>query len=325
MDSTPLVSIIIPVYNVENWIEKSLKSALNQTYSNIEYIIVDDCGSDKSMNVVQSMIQSNPQKIIRIIQHDKNKGLSEARNSGLSASKGSYVFFMDSDDEISEDCIELHLSALQNSDADFSDGNVRMVGVGHNNFHVYNSEHSFEKEDILIEYFNSLHVCGWNKLIKRSFLLDNNISFRPGMLYEDMLWTYQVCKNAKRYVTIPSDTYYYLIRQGSITTQNKDSAHAIKQFNSFVELLQCMREEFQVPSNKELMRLQSRWFNKILLVIKTRLLDAPLSRNDKKFIFRELMAFSDFAVGPIKYIHKLPFDAFTILFTIPNKIFRKIR
>ena len=89
MDSTPLVSIIIPVYNVEKWIEKSLNSALNQTYSNIEYLIVDDCGSDKSMNVVQSMIQSNPQKKIRIIQHDKNKGLSEARNSGLSASKGS--------------------------------------------------------------------------------------------------------------------------------------------------------------------------------------------------------------------------------------------
>lgn len=325
MDSTPLISIIIPVYNVEKWIEKSLNSALKQTYSNIEYIIVDDCGSDKSMDIVNSIIQSNPKKLIRIIRHDKNMGLSEARNSGLRAAKGTYVFFLDSDDEISEDCIEIHLSALQDSDADFSDGNVRMVGVGHSNFHVYNSTHCFVNGDILLEYFNSLHVCGWNKLIRRSFLLDNDITFRPGMLYEDMLWSYQLCKNSKRYVTIPSETYYYLIRQGSITTQNKDSAHSVKQFNSFVELLQCMRNEFQMPTNKELIRLQSKWFNRILLIIKTRLLDAPLNRNDKKFFFRELMAFSDFAVGPIKYIHKLPFNAFTILFTIPNKIFRKIR
>lgn len=325
MDLAPLVSIIIPIYNVESWVKNSLLSALKQSYYNIEYIVVDDCGMDNSMSIVESVVQEHHDKNIKIIRHTTNQGLSEARNTGLKASTGSYVFFMDSDDEISYNCIELHLNALRNTDADFSDGNVRMIGVGHNNFFTYNLESCFTNNDILIEYFNRLHVCGWNKLIKRDFLIDNNILFRKGMLYEDMLWTYQICKKAKKFVTVPSETYFYLIRQGSITTQNQDVNHAIRQFRSFVELLQCIRIEFQCPSNDELINLQSKWINKILLIVKTRLLEAPLRRNDKIMFFNETMSFTELTPSIFRLIHKLPYSIFSFLFYIPNKIFRKLR
>lgn len=193
----PLISIIIPVYNVERWIKESLNSALEQTYPNIEYLIIDDCGNDDSIKIIEEIIKCNKGKKLRLIKHSVNKGLSEARNTGLKAALGDYVFFMDSDDQITNNCIEKHFTAIKVNNADFTDANVDIVGKGHNNFSTYIQEECIEK-DILMQYFINLHICGWNKLISRRFLLDNNLFFRKGMLYEDMLWTYQLCKAAKK-------------------------------------------------------------------------------------------------------------------------------
>lgn len=102
--SGPLVSIVVPVYNVESYIEECLQSVCSQTYENLEIICVDDVGNDRSMDVVRSFAVKDCR--IKIIEHDNNKGLVEARNTGLEHVSGDYVFFLDSDDWLSIDAIE---------------------------------------------------------------------------------------------------------------------------------------------------------------------------------------------------------------------------
>ena len=100
------VSIIIPIYNVEEYIEETLRSALNQTYKNIEYVLVDDCGTDESMEKVYKLLDSDAykNKVVKVIKHDINKGVSAARNTGVINSSSEYVYFMDSDDIIPHLC-----------------------------------------------------------------------------------------------------------------------------------------------------------------------------------------------------------------------------
>ena len=101
------VSIIIPLYNVAPYVEKCLLSVFKQTFSNIEVILIDDCGSDDTMKIVNRLLNVNKNELdIHVIQHNRNKGLSAARNTGIKVATGDYLFFLDSDDMLSEDCIE---------------------------------------------------------------------------------------------------------------------------------------------------------------------------------------------------------------------------
>jgi len=320
-----LVSIIIPIYKVADCIADSLQSALHQSYQEIEYILVNDCTPDNSMEIVERIIKQkeNAAKDITILNLAKNSGLSNARNVGLLAAKGEFIFFMDSDDKISRNCIELHLNAIQRYSADFSDGNVSIVGGNHNIFKPYSNEKAIN-DKILNSYFNYLHICGWNKLIRKSFILSNKIYFKKGMLYEDMLWCYQLCKASTSYVTIPDNTYQYLIRAGSITTLS-NNRHAHKQFSSFLQLLSSITTEFKEPTSIELQSLQRHWINKTLFVIKTRLLNAPFTNEEKKFYFRNLIPFAGLLTGYNKYFQKMPYTLFKIIFYIPNYLFRKLR
>lgn len=109
---TPKVSIIVPVYNVSQYITKCLDSIYEQTYQNIELILVDDCGSDDSMIIVHGYLTSHVSIEAHIISHQKNRGLSAARNSGIEKASGEYIYFLDSDDYITPDCIEALVKPL---------------------------------------------------------------------------------------------------------------------------------------------------------------------------------------------------------------------
>ena len=115
------VSIIIPIYNVESYIANCLHSVFNQTYKDLEIILVDDCGTDKSMDVAKEIIRKYKNDFHIIIEHHTyNKGLSAARNTGLKKSTGEFIYFLDSDDTISNDCIErLMFPILQGNHVDF--------------------------------------------------------------------------------------------------------------------------------------------------------------------------------------------------------------
>ncbi|MDR1668056.1 MAG: glycosyltransferase, partial [Bacteroidales bacterium] len=109
-----LVTLSMPVYNVAPFVERALQSALNQTFENIEFLLVDDRGDDDSMDIVRRVVAQHPRgKDVRIIEHPVNIGTGAARNTAIDHASGKYLFFMDSDDEITEDAIEKLYRAMQ--------------------------------------------------------------------------------------------------------------------------------------------------------------------------------------------------------------------
>lgn len=218
-----LVSIIIPLYNVEHYVSSSLKSALNQTVENIEYILVDDCSTDQTMSIVNKIIaESTHCNRVKIVRHQKNRGLSAARNTGMECANGDFIFFMDSDDEITPDCIEKHYNALQKTDADFTIANVRLEGA--KSVHIKPISDEIERVPLRMSYFKRMwSISAWNKLYRKKFLRENKLTFQEGLLHEDILWSYQVVAKARKAALVTEMTYIYKVRENSITTRKNGS------------------------------------------------------------------------------------------------------
>lgn len=233
------VSLIIPIYNVEAYIEDSLTSALNQDFESIEYILIDDCGTDNSMGVVMSMLKEHPRRSdVYIYQQPTNCGLSEARNLGLRNVHGDYVFFMDSDDEITSDCISLHYEVITKSKADFTVANVKQVGA--KSIHIKRIPESIDTNSPLASFFRrEWSTSAWNKMFKTSFLNKHNMTFLKGIQHEDYLWTFSVAKSATSYAVVPQATYIYKIRKGSITT----STNGDLKITSMLHIIRTIRND----------------------------------------------------------------------------------
>ena len=208
------VSIIIPVYNAEPYIETCLLSALNQTYQDLEVILVDDCGQDKSMEVARRVIDRHPNgHKVTILKQEQNSGPSAARNTGISAATGMYLYFLDSDDEITVDCLDILVSSCENDDIVignlFSDGKENTSCV---------RKRYTGQENLLNAFFQrEIHFYNCNKLLLRDFIVKNNLYYIPGMLHEDLIWTYKSLLCADSVYTIPDNTYKYTLRNNGIT------------------------------------------------------------------------------------------------------------
>ncbi|MDR0559662.1 MAG: glycosyltransferase [Prevotellaceae bacterium] len=231
LDNTHLITLSMPVYNVEKYVEKSLLSALNQTYKNIEYIIVDDKGDDKSMDIVRQIIMKHQRgKEVKIIEHENNTGLGAGRNSAIEHAKGDYIFFMDSDDEISPDCIKKLYDNIQKQNADFAVGSCRRLS---RTGQIIKDEINTDLKicgymEVARQFFEqrnkSLTVFTWNKLYRMSFLRDNRILCNPAHLNEDNIFSFQVFLNAFSCSLIHDITYFYYETPDSIMykIQNKN-------------------------------------------------------------------------------------------------------
>lgn len=171
-----LVSIIIPLYNVEQYVEVALESAFNQTFADIEYILVDDCSTDQTMEVVDRLVaECSRRNSIKIVHHEKNGGLSAARNTGIEYASGNFIFFMDSDDEIVPDCIERHYEVLKASDADFTIANIRLEGA--KSIHIKPISDEVKRIPLRTSYLKRMwSVSAWNKLYRRRFLEEDRKS-----------------------------------------------------------------------------------------------------------------------------------------------------
>jgi len=233
------VSIIIPIYNVAPYIIRCLQSVESQTYHDIECILTDDCGTDDSMTIAKEFINNYSGSVhFQIVSHRQNLGLSAARNSGIDAAKGDYVFFMDSDDAITPDCIEQLASlAIKHPDADFVQGNTvqgkDMLMEGQNDFDVpeFCDDKSYLERIILLK----TNRTAWNRLIKRSFLVINSLFFPVGLLMEDHYWTYFLAKQSHAAAFLSIGTYYYYNNQGSIVNSTS-KASLIKRYSSYMRI-----------------------------------------------------------------------------------------
>ena len=224
------VSVIIPVYNVSAYIGRCLSSVMGQTYGNIE---CNDATPDDSITKCEQVIAEYNANLnektkgikFRISHHEYNRGLSAARNTGKDAATGDYVFYLDSDDEITNDCIEKLVKPIKN------DTTIEMV----KGFSVRKSEDGLiipsplwfrqQEKDLaslrmVRDYFfdKKLSVAAWNKLIKKDFLHRYQLYFKEGIIFEDTLWTFFVVKYLSYLYTIPDVTYFYYKRPQSIVT-----------------------------------------------------------------------------------------------------------
>jgi len=228
------VSIIIPIYNVAAYIERCLQSVIAQSYPALECILVDDCTPDDSIAICEHLIARYEGPIhFKILHHNRNRGLSAARNTGTDASSGEYIYYLDSDDEITPNCISRLVKETElNPDVELVQGNTKpnpfkkgyLYDIGQTSLTLVNNHdirfHAFRIAD-------SLPVNAWNKLVKRKFLKKNHITFLEGLIHEDVLWSFFVYNHLTKLSVIPDVTYIHYITENSImtTTSQKRSGY----------------------------------------------------------------------------------------------------
>jgi len=247
-----LTSIIIPVYNVQAFIIKCLESVYQQTYQNIEVILVDDCSPDQSVKIVEDYLEGlNNYFPISIIRHDVNKGLSESRNTGTKHAKGDYIYYLDSDDWISNNCIELLVNSALQYNSDVVVGGticyLEKEKIEKVVFPLRNSKQFLSSQDDVFEAFMQYQwpVMAHNRLYKKQFLVKNNLLFEPRLLAEDELWSFQWAQIAERVSFVNENTYYYLLRDNSII-----SSKGKKNFEDMFIILNKFSEQYYLENNK---------------------------------------------------------------------------
>lgn len=235
----PLVSIIVPIFNVAHYIMRCLQSIDSQTYRPIECILIDDCGTDNSIQLTKQFInQYNGAILFTIVRHQQNKGLSAARNTGLKNSTGEYIYFMDSDDAITPDCIEILTDlAKKYPDADYIQGNIITGTEELNEGNIDSDVPEFcdNKKQLENIILSKTHRTAWNRLIKRSFITNNSLLFPVGLIMEDHYWTYFVSKQIHAAAFCHRGTYYYYKNKDSIIN-SPSKVSLIKRYSSYIEI-----------------------------------------------------------------------------------------
>jgi len=234
------ISIIVPVYNVQDYIERCLDSIICQECNDfaLECIIVNDCSPDDSIGIVKRKLDGYNGKIdFKIVNHQMNEGLSAARNTGIRSSSGDFVFFMDSDDRLELNALKTLVDSLNSEDKC-----SRVDVVMGNSFLCKNGKKAmlFETEEPVL-YENSdetalknllnrfIFHTAWNKLIRLDFLLKYDIFFEKGIIDEDLLWSYFIFLYANSVLVVPRVTYVYEDNPSSImNTASSRVARVIK-------------------------------------------------------------------------------------------------
>ena len=209
----PFVSIIIPCFNVENYIEKTLKSIMNQTFDNYEVIVVNDGSTDHTEQIIQSVISNN--KKFRYF-FKNNGGLSDARNYGIDKALGEFLLFLDGDDQLADKTIELLTLEQTNFNADVVGCNF---GYDLETFSYKNNQgRIIGKESLIDIYLQNKKECEesvCNKLFRKS--LFDDLRFDVGRYHEDTFILYKLLEKCNQYVYLDEDLYNVTTRKGSIT------------------------------------------------------------------------------------------------------------
>ena len=219
----PLLSIIVPVYKVENYLPKCIDSILAQTFTDFELILVDDGSPDDCPALCDAAAEKDAR--VRVI-HQKNGGLSAARNAGLDAAKGAWIGFVDSDDYIAPEMYEVLYQAVQSTGADLAlcdYAEVDEAGKPCPPMHVSLSEGELTGQKLLKRASGLMVQLAWNKLYRRAIF--TQLRYPEGKLNEDLFLIPEVCLQIQKAVVVPKALYYYVQRGGSIMSGNKTLRH----------------------------------------------------------------------------------------------------
>lgn len=220
------ISVIIPIYKVEKYVERCINSVLSQTYRNLEVILVDDCTPDRSMEIARECIELSPLSkdlLFLFLRHDYNRGLSAARNTGTKAATGEYILYVDSDDELPNDSIELLCTeAVRKPGIEMVQGSVKTIP--HDDKYDINNQYVpcylESNKNIRFHYYylprRIIPSTAWNKLLLKSFITKHQLSFKEGLIHEDELWMYEVVKVLSNCSIITNVTYLHYSTDESI-------------------------------------------------------------------------------------------------------------
>lgn len=248
-----LISIIIPIYKVESYIIRCIESVLNQTYRQLEVILVDDCSPDRSMVLAKQHIQTSQKSQdlkFLFLKHNNNRGQAAARNTGIKAANGDYIYFLDSDDEIPNDSISTLVAASENGTIDVVSADVK-VFQDNATHHFYNADYYYTCNYDIVKAFvgGKLLMMAGNFFVRRR-LVTRGIWFKEGIIYEDELWSFTLLNNASTLKSIARCTYNYYIRANSTMTGSSTE----KRYNSLLVIIEEMVILFKskgIPSYKE--------------------------------------------------------------------------
>lgn len=256
-----LISIVLPIYNVENYLKKCIETVLNQTYTNIEILLVDDGSTDHSGAICDEFEKKD--KRIKVI-HKSNGGLSDARNTGLKQANGKYISFIDSDDYVSEKYVEELYYLIKKNEAQIAVCNFQRVKE---DGQVISSEdiksETLSSKEVLEKLndkkFYPVSIVAWNKLY--DIKLFENILYPIGKLHEDEYTTYKLYYEAKKIVVTSSVLYYYRTVQTSITNRNFNKTR--------LDVLEALEERmrfFKEKNEKKLYELSLIQYESVLMI-----------------------------------------------------------
>lgn len=256
---TPKISIGFPVYNVAPFVERSLLSALNQNFEQpYEILVVDDCGTDNSMDIIHKIANIHPKgDCIRIIRHTHNKGLGEASNTIIEYANGDWLLFLDSDDRLTPDCLQLLYEKTHNETVDFVIGNTEMVddisGDSYN-YGAFTSQvikHESAAAHMLFTRMDSPGYERWNKLYRVSFLRDNHIRCIHRIM-EDMFFSFNTYLLSQCIATVNKTTYLYNnTPRESIMKDNLGNGLPQATLDIYISLVNAMSEKIKSEYSKK--------------------------------------------------------------------------
>ena len=224
----PKVSVIVPIYNVEKYLEKCINSLLSQTLEDIQIILVNDGSKDNSGNIAREYEKNNKNRIIYV--EKENGGLSDARNYGLKYATSDFIAFLDSDDYIEKNAYEEMYNKAIEENADYVE--CDFIWEFPNKIRV-DKQYTYKNKKEMLSF---VRVVAWNKLIKRQLIIDNNLEFPKGLRYEDVEFTYKLIPFVNRFAYVDKPFIHYVQREDSIANvQNERTAEIFTVLDNVIE------------------------------------------------------------------------------------------
>lgn len=224
----PKVSVIVPIYNVEKYLEKCINSLLSQTLEDIQIILVNDGSKDNSGNIAKEYEKNNKDRVIYV--EKENGGLSDARNYGLKYATGDFIAFLDSDDYIEKNAYEEMYNKAIEENADYVE--CDFIWEFPNKIRV-DKQYPYKNKKEMLSF---VRVVAWNKLIKRQLITDNNLEFPKGLRYEDVEFTYKLIPFINKFAYVDKPFIHYVQREGSIANvQNERTAEIFTILDNVIE------------------------------------------------------------------------------------------
>lgn len=254
-----LVSIVVPVYNVESYLPKCLQSICEQTYKNMEVILVNDGSTDSSLQICRKYVETYGWSLV----DKENGGLSSARNAGLKEAVGEYLFFLDSDDWLEKDAIEVLVCLLEEYNADIVEMGIYWVYPNLIRKDSSDKDYLLNTKEVLSAYLQQakpIHSNVTNKLFKR-YIFDN-LQFEEGKLHEDGFFAYQAMYKSKKYCLTSYTGYYYRQnRAGSIMSVKVKPKNLL----DVAELMELRNEFFRERDENQLAEMSEAYYYRTTL------------------------------------------------------------